>query len=117
LILATTEALQGYEVVEILGLVCGSTVRSRHVGIDVQSAMQNLVGGEVIHYTKLLGEAREQALDRMVAEARARGADAVLALRFSTSEIASGAAEIMAYGTAVKLRRALPAPGGGAGVA
>ena len=109
MILVTTDSVPGFEVGEVIGLVCGSTVRARHVGIDVQSAMQNIVGGEVIHYSKLMGEAREQALDRMVAEARARGADAVLALRFAASEIATGAAEIMVYGTAVKLRR--PAAG------
>jgi uncharacterized protein YbjQ (UPF0145 family) len=108
LILATTEAAEGYQVTETLGLVSGSTVRARHVGKDVQSLMQNLVGGEILHYTKLLAEAREQALDRMIQEARARGADAVLGLRFSTSEIATGAAEVMAYGTAVKLRRREP---------
>ena len=104
MILATTEAVHGYEVAETLGLVCGSAVRACHVGVDVESAMQNLVGGELVHYTKLLAEAREQALDRVIAEGRARGANAIVALRFTTSEIASGAAEILAYGTAVKLR-------------
>jgi uncharacterized protein YbjQ (UPF0145 family) len=103
-ILATTDCVHGSTVAETLGLVCGSTVRARHLGKDVQAVMQNLVGGEIAHYTKLLGEAREQALDRMIEQARALGADAVVTVRFSTAEIATGAAEILAYGTAVKLQ-------------
>ena len=105
MIIATTSFVHGYEVQETLGLVCGNTVRARHVGKDVQAVMQNFVGGEIVHYTKLLAEAREQALDRMADQARELGADAVLTVRFSTSEIATGAAEIVAYGTAVKLKR------------
>ncbi|MEM7306197.1 MAG: YbjQ family protein [Planctomycetota bacterium] len=105
MILVTTEAIKGYEVEETFGIVCGTTVRARHVGKDVQSVMQNFVGGEILHYTKLLAEAREQALDRMAEQARARGANAVITLRFSTSEIATGAAEVVAYGTAVRVRR------------
>jgi uncharacterized protein YbjQ (UPF0145 family) len=104
-ILATTDCVHGSAVAETLGLVCGSTVRARHLGKDVQAVMQNLVGGEIAHYTKLLGEAREQALDRMIEQARALGADAVVTVRFSTAEIATGAAEILAYGTAVKLEK------------
>lgn len=105
MILATTDSVHGAEVIETLGLVCGSTVRARHIGKDVQAVMQNFVGGEIPHYTKLLGEAREQALDRMIDQARALGADAVVTMRFSTAEIATGACELVAYGTAVKLRR------------
>jgi uncharacterized protein YbjQ (UPF0145 family) len=103
LIVTTTDFVRGREVAETLGLVCGNTVRARHVGKDVQAVMANFVGGEILHYTKLLAEAREQALDRMVEHARALGADAVVTVRFSTSEIATGAAEIVAYGTAVRL--------------
>lgn len=89
--------------VEVLGLVSGNTVRARHVGKDLQAVMENFVGGEMVHYTKLLAEARDQALDRLTSSARAMGADAVVCIRFATSEIATGAAEILAYGTAVKL--------------
>jgi uncharacterized protein YbjQ (UPF0145 family) len=103
MILATTENVHGSEITATLGLVCGSTVRARHVGKDVQAVMQNFVGGEIVHYTKLLAEAREQALDRMMEQARELGADAIITVRFSTAEIATGAAELVAYGTAVKL--------------
>ena len=101
--LFTTGEVPGHRIARALGLVRGSSVRSRHVGRDVGSFFQNLVGGELDDYTKLLAEAREQALDRMAEEARAMGADAVVALRFSGTEIASGAAEILVYGTAVEL--------------
>ena len=105
MILSTTDTIPGREIAEILGLVRGSTVRAGHVGQDVQAWLKNLVGGEIQEYTKILAEAREQALDRMVAEARARSADAVVGLRFANSEITTGAAEFLAYGTAVKLAR------------
>lgn len=84
-------------------MVRGCTVRAHHVGTDLIAYMRNLVGGEVFEYTKMLGEAREQAIDRMVEEARKLGADAIVDARFNTSDIASGAAEVLAYGTAVKL--------------
>jgi uncharacterized protein YbjQ (UPF0145 family) len=102
-IVTTTEGVAGKRVVRTLGLVRGNTIRARHIGRDVMAMMRNLVGGEVSEYTKLLAESREQALDRMVAEAEELGADAVLAVRFSTSEVMTGAAELMAYGTAVEL--------------
>lgn len=101
--LYTTDDVPGRRILRPLGLVRGSSVRARHIGRDVGAFFQNLVGGEVEDYTKLLGEAREQALDRMAAEARALGADAVVALRFAGTEIASGAAEVLVYGTAVVL--------------
>jgi uncharacterized protein YbjQ (UPF0145 family) len=104
MILTTTESVPGREIAQTIGLVRGSTVRAAHVGTDMQAWLKNLVGGEIEEYTKLLAEAREQALDRLEAEARARGADAVVGLHFSSCEIASGAAEFLAYGTAVKLR-------------
>ncbi len=103
MIVVTTDGVPGREVVATLGLVRGSTVRSRHVFRDIVARMRNVVGGEVQEYTKLIAESREEALDRMTAEARARGAHAVVAFRFTTSEIARNAAEVVAYGTAVKL--------------
>lgn len=103
MILATTDELPGRRVKEVIGLVRGSSVRGAHVGRDVMAKLRNLVGGEVLEYTKLLAEAREQALDRMIEEARARGADAIVGLRFMSSDIGDDAAEMLAYGTAVKL--------------
>lgn len=108
MILVTSDDIPNRRIAEVFGLVQGSSVRARHLGKDVAAILKNMVGGEVEEYTKLLAEAREQALDRMTAEARARGADAVVGLRFTSSEIAAGAAEVLVYGTAVKL-------GGGAG--
>ncbi len=104
MIIVTTEAVAGREVVETLGLVRGSTVRAKHIGTDIVASLKNLVGGEVHGYSSLLAGAREQALDRMVEEARALGADAVVATRLETSSIMNGASEILAYGTAVRLR-------------
>lgn len=103
MILTTTDTLPGREV-EVLGLVRGSTVRAKHVGSDIVAGLRNLVGGEVKEYAALMAGAREQALDRMIAEAGKLGADAVIALRFETSTITQGASEILAYGTAVRLK-------------
>ncbi len=103
MILTTSDAVPGREIVETMGLVRGNAVRARHLGRDLLAFFKNLVGGEIPEYTKLLAEVREQALDRMRAEARARGADAVVAVRFVSTEIAAGAAEILVYGTAVRL--------------
>ena len=103
MIIATTDDLNGREIVEVLGLVRGNAVRARHIGKDILAALKNVVGGEVHEYTKLLAEVREQATDRMLAEATALGADAVVGMRFASTEISAGAAEFMAYGTAVKL--------------
>jgi len=103
MIVVTTESVPGRRIVETIGVVRGSTVRAAHAGDDVTAYFKNLVGGEVEEYTKLFAESREQALDRMLAEAAARGADAVVGLRFVTCEIAAGCAEMLAYGTAVKL--------------
>ena len=104
MILSTTETIPGREVVEILGVVRGNTIRARHIGRDIMAGFRNIVGGEISENTKLMGESREQALDRMVAQAEALGADAVVCMRFSTSMIMQQAAEILAFGTAVKLR-------------
>ena len=105
MLIATTETIAGHDIAQTLGLVRGNTIRARHVGRDITAALRNLVGGEVTEYTKMVAESREQALDRMVAEAESLGADAVVAVRFTTSVITSGAAELLAVGTAVKLQR------------
>ena len=89
-------------------MVRGSTIRSRHLGKDILAVFRNIAGGEIHEYTKMLAEAREQAVDRMVEEATALGADAVIGLRFQTSTVMSGAAEMLCYGTAVKLEQSLP---------
>ncbi len=103
MLIATTETIAGHDITQTLGLVRGNTIRARHVGRDITAMLRNLVGGEVTEYTKMVAESREQALDRMVAEAESLGADAVVAVRFTTSVITSGAAELLAVGTAVKL--------------
>ncbi len=103
MIVVTTETIHGRDITETLGLVRGNTIRARHVGRDIVAGLKTIVGGEIHEYAKLMGEAREQAIDRMVDEARSLGADAVVNVRFSTSVIIGGAAEMLAYGTAVKL--------------
>jgi len=101
MIVATTETLPGKRITRVLGLVRGNTVRARHVGRDLLAAMRNLVGGEVREYTKLMGESREQSIDRMVEEAERLGANAVIGVHFTTSMVMLSASEIMCYGTAV----------------
>ncbi len=103
MILASAETVAGYRVLRTLGLVRGSSVRVRHVGKDIMASLRNLAGGEVYEYTKLLAEVREQAVDRMVEEARALGAHGIVAIRFQSAEVSKGAAEMMCYGTAVEL--------------
>ena len=104
MIVVTTELIVGREITETMGLVRGNTIRARHIGKDILAGLKNIIGGEIHEYAKLMGEAREQALDRMVNEAKTLGADAIVNVRFSTSVIQGGAAEMLAYGTAVKLR-------------
>jgi len=99
----TTETVTGKRITANLGLVRGNTIRARHVGRDMIAGLKMIFGGEITDYTKMFAESREQALDRMCEEARALGADAVVCARFTTSSIARGAAELLAYGTAVKL--------------
>lgn len=101
MIIVTTDKIEGKRVVKTLGLVRGNTIRARHVGHDIKASLVNLVGGEITDYTKMLAESREQALDRMVEEAEALGANAIISLRFGTSMVMAQAAEILAYGTAV----------------
>ena len=103
MIVLTTDTFPGREV-EPLGLVRGSTVRAKHIGSDIVASLRNLVGGEVKEYASLMAGAREQAYDRMIAEAERLGSDAILAARFETSNIAQAASEILAYGTAVRLK-------------
>ncbi len=104
MIVTTTEAIAGHEITEIIGVVRGNTIRAKHIGTDIIAMLRNLVGGEVTEYTKMMSEAREQAYDRMVAAARAQNADAIVCMRFATSMVMQGSAEILAFGTAVKLK-------------
>ena len=101
MIIATSHTVAGKRIVRTLGLVKGNTIRSRHVGRDIAAMLRNIVGGEVTDYTKMIAESREQALDRMIEEAKGMGANAVVGMRFSTSSMMQGAAELLAYGTAV----------------
>jgi uncharacterized protein YbjQ (UPF0145 family) len=103
MILSNTEGVPGRTIREFYGVVTGSTVRAKHLGRDFMASLKNLVGGELKGYTELLQEARQEALDRMAEQAQSVGADAVVNVRFSTSSVAQGAAELFAYGTAVKL--------------
>jgi len=103
MIITTSENIPNREITDILGIAIGSTVRARNLGRDIFAAFKNVVGGEIEEYTKLQADAREQALERMIADAINLNADAVINLRFSTSLIMQGASEILAYGTAVKL--------------
>ncbi len=101
--LTTQDEFNDREISRTLGLVRGNTIRARHLGKDILAALRNLVGGEIGEYTKMLAEAREQSLDRMIAEARKLGADGIVAVRFVTAPVMQGAAELLVYGTAVKL--------------
>jgi uncharacterized protein YbjQ (UPF0145 family) len=103
MIITTTETVQGRRVVRTLGLVRGNTIRARHIGRDILALLRNIIGGEIHDYTKLLAESREQSLDRMTAEAQRLGANCVVEVRFATSVLMGGAAELLAYGTAVVL--------------
>lgn len=100
-LLSTTEFIYGMKITKHLGLVRGVSIRSRHIGHNILASFRSLVGGEIHEYTKLLAESREQVLDRVMQDARELGGNAIVGLSFSTSEIASGAAELMVYGTAV----------------
>lgn len=103
ILLSNLEQVPGKRITAFYGLVSGSTVRAKHLGKDLLAGLKNMVGGELRGYTELLQEAREQALGRMLDEARALGANAVVNVRFSTSSITQGAAELFAYGTAVRV--------------
>jgi uncharacterized protein YbjQ (UPF0145 family) len=101
MIISTTESIPAHRLVASHGLVRGNTIRARHIGRDITAALRGIVGGEISDYTKMMGEAREQALDRMIDEARTLGANAIVGVRFSTSYVMQSAAEILVYGTAV----------------
>ncbi len=100
-LITTLENPPGYKIVRVLGLVTGNTVRARHIGRDIAASLRNIVGGEIKEYTELLKQSRRLAIERMIEEAKRLGANAVVGVRFSTSSIMGGAAEILAYGTAV----------------
>ncbi len=101
MILSTTKEVVGKRVVKTIGLVKGNTIRARHVGRDIIAAMRNIAGGEIYEYTKMLAQAREESIDRMIEQAEELGANAIVEVRFTTSMVMSAAAEILAYGTAV----------------
>ena len=105
MIVVTTDQVSGHRIAKVLGLVRGNSIRARHVGQDIIAHMRNATGGEIPEYTKMLAESREQSIDRMVEEAEALGANAVVAVRFQTSMVMRGAAEMMCYGTAVVIAR------------
>jgi uncharacterized protein YbjQ (UPF0145 family) len=109
MILVNTEFIPGRQIEKVLGLVQGNTIRAKHLGRDIAAGFKNLVGGELRGYTELLTEARRQSIERMISQARQLGADAVVNVRFTTSAITAGAAELYAYGTAVKLAGGAPA--------
>jgi len=104
MIVVNTETIPGYEILQVRGLVQGNTIRAKHLGRDFTAGLKNLVGGELTGYTELLIEARRQALERMLAQAEQLGANAVVNVRFTTSAVTQGAAELYAYGTAVIAR-------------
>ena len=106
MILTNTESVAGYRVVETYGIVKGSTVRAKHVGRDFMAGIKSIVGGEISGYTEMLAEARTQAEERLLAEARQLGANAVVNVRYTTSAVMQGAAEMLAYGTAVRVEPA-----------
>lgn len=103
MIMTNLGAVPGKDIVEHLGLVSGNTVRAKHIGRDIMAGLKNIVGGELKGYTELLQDAREESIKRMQEEARKLGANAVINIRFSTSSVAQGAAELYVYGTAVKV--------------
>ena len=104
MIITNIESVPGKTIVEHFGLVSGSTIRAKHVGRDLMAGLKNLVGGELKGYTQLLNESRQQAIDRMIEQARQLGANAIVNVRFSTSSVAQGAAELYVYGTAVRIK-------------
>jgi uncharacterized protein YbjQ (UPF0145 family) len=101
MLITTTDFIEGKKIVKTIGLVKGNTIRARHIGKDIMAVLRNLVGGEVTEYTKMMAESREQAIDRMIADAESKGANAVIRMGFATSMVMQSASEILAYGTAV----------------
>ncbi|HOK05152.1 MAG TPA: YbjQ family protein [Victivallales bacterium] len=105
MIIVNTEVIPGYKIVELKGFVQGNTVRAKHAGRDIAASLKNLVGGELKGYTELLTEARREAMERMIAQAQQLGANAIVNVRFCTSAVTAGAAELYAYGTAVMVEK------------
>ncbi len=105
MLMSNIESLPGYRIVEFKGLVQGNTIRAKHIGRDFMAGLKNLVGGEIRGYTELLNEAREEAKNRMIAQAKRKGANAIVNVRFATSSVMQGAAELFAYGTAVTVEK------------
>ena len=104
MLIVSTENVPGHEIAEAIGVVRGNTIRAKHIGKDIMAGLRMMVGGEVKEYTEMLTEARNESLNRLQAQAEKLGADAVVNLRFITSQVMTGAAEMLAYGTAVKLK-------------
>jgi uncharacterized protein YbjQ (UPF0145 family) len=105
MLVTTQDYFADYEIVETLGIVKGNTIRARHIGKDILAGLRTIVGGEITEYTKMLAESREQALDRMMADAEKIGANGIVCLRFTTSSVMAGSAELLAYGTAVRMNK------------
>ena len=101
MIIVTSDTIPGKEITKVLGMVRGNTIRARHIGRDIMAGLKNIVGGEVTDYTKMMAESREQAIDRLIEDAESLGANAVVCIRFTTTAVMQGAAELLAYGTAV----------------
>lgn len=104
MITVTTEFVPGREIAEAVGIVRGSTIRAKHIGKDIMAGLRMLVGGEIKEYTEMLIESRNESMRRMIAQAESQGADAIINVRYVTSQVMSGAAELLCYGTAVKLK-------------
>jgi uncharacterized protein YbjQ (UPF0145 family) len=105
MLVTTSDTVEGHKIAKTLGLVKGNTIRAKHIGKDIVAGLRNLVGGEIKEYTEMLNESREQSLRRMEEDAKKLGADAIVTVRFTTSTVIGGAAELLAYGTAVKLKK------------
>jgi uncharacterized protein YbjQ (UPF0145 family) len=105
MLLSNTDFITGHEIIEVIDIARGSTVRARNLGRDIFAGLKNLIGGEISEYTKLMADAREQALQRMIADAQTLDADAIINVRFMTAMVMQGCSEILAYGTAVKLKK------------
>ena len=101
MVLVTSDEVPGKRIVQVIGLVRGNTIRARHIGRDIMASLRNITGGEIVEYTKMMAESREQAIDRMISEAEERGANAIVTVRFTTASMMDNAAELLVYGTAV----------------
>jgi uncharacterized protein YbjQ (UPF0145 family) len=101
----TQDFFADYDIIETLGVVKGNTIRAKHIGKDILAGLRTIVGGEIHEYSKMFSESREQATDRMIRKAQEMGADGIVCMRFTTSNVMQGAAELLAYGTAVKLKK------------